>query len=361
MPSGHTVPREVRNQLITDYNAGMTYTALATKYGLTGGGVWGILSQEGIRPKSSPTIDPDQVALVTSLHLAGKKGSQIQRETGFDRGKIRRLLRSAGHSLHINKLAPDDESEVSKRYANGERTSVIATDYGIQQQIVVQIATRHGVPLRGIGNHKLTSVREDAFSTITPESAYWIGMIMSDGWVKPDIGAVSLQLKTSDAAHIAAFHRWLGYTGKIMVRAPRGTDTGSHLVTVYCRRLCDDLAKYGVTARKSFTAKVSDDLAFNRHFWRGMVDGDGTVAWQRSGAYWYCYVQLVGSLDSVTQFRDFTRSIAPSNYNVRPKNNIWCYRMVADPAWIVIRELYRDSPISLARKAAVASDIISHS
>ena len=69
------------------------------------------------------------------------------------------------------------------------------------------------------------------------------------------------------------------------------------------------LRSKGITERKSLTLKVPSGIPDNllRHFWRGMVDGDGGV-YSRDRGYStgdFPHVQLTGTIDIVNSFSEF--------------------------------------------------------
>ena len=76
-------------------------------------------------------------------------------------------------------------------------------------------------------------------------------------------------------------------------------------------RLVQRLTRLGVGPRKSLTLRIRDKaLLQSRDFWRGVIDGDGTVVIARHAkqrrTYWYPRIQLVsGSEAFILQFTDF--------------------------------------------------------
>jgi hypothetical protein len=64
------------------------------------------------------------------------------------------------------------------------------------------------------------------------------------------------------------------------------------------RRLVNALEQWGLTRDKSRQG-VGPLLATNRHFWRGMIDGDGTIRFsvmRFHQKYQYCYTLGFGQL-----------------------------------------------------------------
>lgn len=111
-------------------------------------------------------------------------------------------------------------------------------------------------------------------------------------------------------------------------------------------------ARCGITPRKSLTATVPDFLAMNRHWWRGVVDGDGWSYFGGDGAY---RLGVCGTRQTCEAFLAFVRTITPTRVNVQPNATIWSTCLGFRHATRVAAVLYPDGvPIALARKADAA-------
>ena len=83
---------------------------------------------------------------------------------------------------------------------------------------------------------------------------------------------------------------------------------GGVFISFYSNRIVDKLAEYGIVIRKSKIAKVPEQLKNNRHFWRGMIDGDG---WVTRHIKTDCpLVGFCGTIDIVNSFINFTGNTA---------------------------------------------------
>jgi len=219
--------------------------------------------------------------------------------------------------------------------------------------------------------HKLP-LDETAFSRVTPESAYWVGFLMADGCVmQPPFGEpeVAVRLAVIDVAHLETLRAFLGSPKKITIQsAPTGAhfiagkqarSGASALFSVSSRRLADDLTAFGLLPRKSKREHVIG-LESNRDFWRGMVDGDGTVRVGATGNNGLVpELRLYGGLSITTQFREWVRTLVPGcETNVKPHNGIWRFQINARQAYRVITELYSGATVALPRKMATAQAII---
>ncbi len=125
-------------------------------------------------------------------------------------------------------------------------------------------------------------VNESAFDSLTEEPAYWIGYLISDGNVcykkdKRGIPTIALHLKATDLAHLQKFGRFLNSSYKISRYVNKVWGNVSYSMSFPSQRIANALVKYGFVPRKCFTAEIKGGVENNRHVWRGMIDGDGSL------------------------------------------------------------------------------------
>jgi hypothetical protein len=194
-------------------------------------------------------------------------------------------------------------------------------------------------------------VNHAAFDTITPESAYWIGFLMADGCVHSNM--IVLALAAKDADHVCRFAAFLG------LRRPPNHYADKSVVTVNSSRLIDRLASFGVVPRKSKTAEALA-LTDNRDFWRGVVDGDGSVFFVKR-LPGYPFISLCGSRRLMDQFSHYVGTVLGRNEPpVRPHKQIWSVGVGGAPATTIIRTLYEGCSVALPRKMEKAAVAVSY-
>jgi hypothetical protein len=128
---------------------------------------------------------------------------------------------------------------------------------------------------RGRGNdvrYRKYSVNSDIFKTWTRESAYLVGLILTDGnigerefnIVSKDIELLEKSKKALEAEHpITKQNNWFR-------------------LRIGHKAMVSDLKRIGITERKSLTAtlpKIPDEFFFD--FLRGYVDGDGMIKFKK--------------------------------------------------------------------------------
>lgn len=258
----------------------------------------------------------------------------------------------------------DRKDDMRNRYLAGESAVKIARHFGLHLTTVLDHLKRMGVAMRPRGDGRgLHRINEYAFDIVTPESAYWVGMLMADGCVVRygNRATIELGLSEIDADHVAAFRNFLGGTQKIHRHPGNGKSKPHVHYGVRSSKLADALARFGVLPRKSKTAKVIG-LEWNRDFWRGVVDGDGYVRWQSSRQGRMPNIGLAGSKDLVIQFQAFCLTLCPHcEAQVGQMHSIWTWRTAGSCALTIIKALYDNCSIALKRKQIIANAIIAES
>jgi transposase len=259
---------------------------------------WGVQMRPR-RPRQALT--GQQEAQVVELYRSGLSAPQIIERLGLSAsvGPIHALLdragidaRDAGHykkgRAPVNKRLSDEmEGAMVEAYLGGRSAQRVADDFGFKtDKTVLDVLHKRGVAVKeGSRDYALDSCWHEAFADVqTEEQAYWLGMLITDGWIskasEKDAWQVGLQLKESDLAHIEKFKAFLKSDSKIsrVKKIHEGKTYWMYRLMVNSRQMKRDLEKYGVVERKSdktFLPELRPDLM--RHLLRGILDGDGCI------------------------------------------------------------------------------------
>lgn len=257
-------------------------------------------------------------------------------------------------NTYTRKLSEQQKLDAVAAYEAGQSMRTIAATHGVDTSSIFSLLQRRGVKSRSHSEaNRKHAVDEAAFDAVTPESAYWIGFLMADGCVKqqPTGAYIYLSLQVGDIDHIGKFLAFLKAAHPITL-----TRCGKYARTcIGSLRLAGALAPFGVVPRKSKTARVIG-LENDRHFWRGVVDGDGHVFVCGKGRI---HVGAVGSLDLMTQFASFVKTVVPTYQGgVVPMSGIFSVRLSGNGAIALLREMYLPGETWLERKRAAALDCI---
>lgn len=263
-------------------------------------------------------------------------------------------------------LKPEQRKAMVADYLAGMTTYQAAEKYGLNPWSVQDYLKRHGLTRGPVECHRKYSRNDAAFDVATDDAAYWVGFLMTDGCIRPhkdSSPSVTLVLSVKDADHVAAFARFLGYNGPVYAEKPgRATKGGPFArLDVKSARLCDALARFGVSPKKTHDARVSGGLELNRHFWRGCIDGDGTFGvYVRPPNRHSVKLALCGMSPALLgQFCDFACAASPG-CPIRPAWHSHKYVATASDrhALALIRTLYADAKTALPRKATTAAEIL---
>jgi hypothetical protein len=191
----------------------------------------------------------------------------------------------------------------------------------------------------------------------TEEKAYWLGFITADGCI-PDNGknTLTVELKESDASHLQKLCASLKSDRPILLSS-RGC------VKVYFGswQIVDSLKTLGLGYRKSGTVRPwSGPAHLMPHYWRGLVDGDGTIVPQRVRNKWT--IGLCGSVHCVVEFCNWARGVTGSRALPRQSTHSpSCWYWQTGGTWAPQRlaeALYADATIYLDRKKDLADRLI---
>ena len=116
---------------------------------------------------------------------------------------------------------------------------------------------------------------ENYFENIdTEDKAYFLGLLMADGYVATSERFVTIALKESDVEILNKFKK------AIKSEAPLSNKKNctQKVLTLCSKKLVNDLKNLGMTRNKTFTLKFPNiQEEYIRHFIRGYFDGDGYI------------------------------------------------------------------------------------
>lgn len=238
------------------------------------------------------------------------------------------------------------------------------------EHVGLGLCNRHLLRLRLHGDLNHVRRPEDAyrkyalntsfFDEITTETqAYWLGFIVADGNVMQTKTQNTLRvvLAVKDTAHLERMNADLGST------RPLAFWHGHHPTAVAAFdswQLVKGLRRLGIHPHKSGTVEPwhgPEDLM--PHFWRGLVDGDGCIYRNRTGAHWS--VSVVGSEPCVREFGAWAREICGSTGVPRVAHGrTWQWYVGGGPKPQRLAEaLYGNATVYLDRKQELASQLLS--
>lgn len=167
-------------------------------------------------------------------------------------------------------------SKIIQLYSEGIGTNTIATILDIHRSTIQKYLKLSSVTLRKKSPQFHYNV--NFFSTYTPESCYWAGFLMADGYIRNNTchKKVHIKLALKDREHIQKFINIIDSNYKIKDKKLYSS------VDISGKWFVNDLEKnFGIVNNKSLTTSYPHQMPiiFDRHFIRGNMDGDGCITY----------------------------------------------------------------------------------
>lgn len=316
------VTKDVELEIVKACREGMTGQAIAEQLGLTGSWVSKILKRNGLRLSRECT--PEQQEIVLSALHSGKSGREAAALSGMSPSAVSNIVRR--HDIKTKK---------------GRRPSC--------------------------------EIDHTVFDTITPESAYWIGFLFADGCITDGGGAgapqLMLGLASKDRGHVEKFRAFCKSTHAIIDKtydsclpgASTPTVRYSSSFSVRSQKYADALRRWGMIAKKGVLRCPSKEIENSADFWRGCIDGDGTVRVvkdHKGHDYRYASLILCGHMPLLESYQAFLMRHNTFANITDTSSGIFQIRLMGSGAYGMIKLLYENASVALDRKAASAKEVL---
>jgi len=238
------------------------------------------------------------------------------------------------------KFTDEDKIWIINEFNKGIRLWQIAEKYNCDYT-VIRSRLKKWINYKSNYNLKF-NLNENYFETInTPNKAYFLGLMYSDGCVregKKRSKQLMICLQEGDENVLRDFIKELKFTGDLYFNnrtdktcSFRGNSYKSmnfYKLHVSSTKLCNDLIKLGCIPRKSLALKFPTEEQVSKeflpYFILGLLDGDGWASIDKNG---HVSVGFTGTYHVLEGIRNFLHEkINFSNEN-QIKNNIGCYRL----------------------------------
>jgi hypothetical protein len=319
------------------------------------------------------SLTDTQVDEICALHDAGLDAKAIARKFApVSDTTIRDWLRRKGRTIHSRlKLSQEQVCEAAQLYEAGFSTDALGAQFNVSADTIATALRKYGVVIKPRGDYRRLALREDAFDVLTPESSYFIGLLATDGCVTGHddvVDEVKLGLKLDDSEHVEAFRRFLGSEHKVRLDISKHPtdptrEIGMCHYATHSKKLVQALALYGIIPRKTHTYAACGGVETSRDYWRGCVDGDGTL-----GIYGNDHILKFTSASRqfACQLRDFlsannvrgSHSVNISETNRLGQREHYVLRLGASAALDAVALLYTDNVVALKRKERIAAEMI---
>lgn len=253
------------------------------------------------------------------------------------------------------KIPESSIPEILEMWECGYTAAEIAKSLNLDYKPLLALLSNKLGKDTSLGNTRkaVFGVNEDAFSRASEQRSYFYGLLLTDGCMWEN-GTVEIRLKTDDRHILEELKDFLSLKNDVKdySRFDRRTNKTYLSSRVYFKsnRISEDLKSLGMYPRKSMKESAPTSMLHDRHFWRGVIDGDGHVGLPKN----LPMVGLCGSLELCNQFISFCESVV--DIKVRPKvtkypeNDLHYVSLSGAKALKVMSTLYDDSEVRLDRK-----------
>jgi hypothetical protein len=251
------------------------------------------------------------------------------------------------------RLTKLERATLPGRYLAGESSEDIAKSFGVSGVAILNHLKKMGIQRREPSlARREYPLWDGAFSTLSPEASYWLGFLMADGCVHDD-SKVTLGLARCDLRHLEKFRAYLRTSARPIQYVPQSR---SYVLKIHSRQIVQDLARYGITPRKSLTAQARNGIDCEPAFWLGVLDGDGCIGFSKNQirVRFYGTPRLMGQLVDFLVSHQIRGRGQKLRLSVSKQGQLGCVSLEGIRARNLLGVLYGTSPVWLERKKAKA-------
>lgn len=302
--------------------------------------------------------------IAKTMYLNGESMMSIERQIGFPRKKLSRLLKNDGvlRKFHdgsslISNIEYEDKEhyEIAKEYISGSTVSILSKEYKTSEKDICRILHYHKVEIRKPSDYAKYTKDYTIFEKIdTEEKAYWLGFLYADGYVSNDSVILELTLAEKDKNHLNKFKKFMKTDAPINKKViPLGDKKHvAYRLNVCSNKICEDLKALGCINNKSLVLKFPDETIVSEnllpHFMRGYFDGDGSVFISRKQKHF----GVIGNKDFILDYQDkLIEKLGLNKNKLSPEGQAYSIRYGGNNIYAKIKNyLYKDATIYLERK-----------
>ena len=223
------------------------------------------------------------------------------------------------------KFTIEEEKQIIKEYQDGESMAALGAKWSCSPSTVKNILKAYNIKGRTLSqarrNYIGYTINENIFENIdTPEKAYWVGAMYSDGYISKTNNYTNyfgIGVAEKDEEWLEKFKNFLNYNGEVRhYQVSDGYKPGTNYVRLLIgnNKIVNDLEKLGVVEHKSKIINKLPQIPFLDDFIRGYIDGDGSLRKD------YPCFQISGNKDFLLSLANYLKV----EYNIRQDKTIYC-------------------------------------
>ena len=253
------------------------------------------------------------------------------------------------------KFTIEQEKEIINKYNSGESLAKIGKIFLCSPTTVKNILKEYNIQTRNLSearrNYLEYTIDENVFENIdSPDKAYWLGVMYSDGYIckKKYTNSFGLTVSEKDFEWVEKFKTFLHYNGEIKVyKGTSALSKGNKYARLLIgnNKIVSDLEKLGVVEHKTKIISCLPNIQFLDDFIRGYIDGDGSLLKRLP-----CF-QISGNKDFLEDIAKYLKL----PYHLTPDKSIYSLRYNTKESRYLEKRLYKDANYYLKRKYDIAS------
>jgi hypothetical protein len=206
-----------------------------------------------------------------------------------------------------------------------------------------------------------TKHNTELFDTWTEESAYMLGYLEADGYIKYDGPAVRVYFQCSgkDISFLKKLKKTTKFTGKLG-RSDNWIGGKKY-----------EKVRFTITSRRWNVSPIFWQLkkecipltipqSFTHHYIRGYFDGDGSIYWDKQAQHMRSSF-VFSSTGLAESFAALLRRVVGAKLTVHKKtssDHCWYFQLGNKATEKLVKYMYRDANIYLERKHELASELL---
>ncbi len=354
-------------------SSGSTQDAVAAQFEVCRSTVVRVLRDAKVSLKSGPArmLDKEREAAIVQMFNDGATEHAVAAHFGVGRTTVQRTLKRCGAVKSADRTKPR-VSRARKQHAvaacvDGMTINEAVDKFGMSKATIDRFLREQKISLV-IGCPPTCDVDHTMFTTVNRESAYWMGWLFTDGCVsQDDYGAptVGMNIQAGDKGHVEKFRDFLKSTHAITHCAAKDSVLkngqvihGGPSVTFRVRseQIVSDLNRHGMDWKKTNRDYINPELVSSPDFWRGCVDGDGSIGLLQNR---YPTVELAGNMPLLTHFQRFLTDNNFYTLNIgKTASGIFRTNACGGTAYELLDLLYSHGGPALKRKYERAQELL---
>lgn len=248
-------------------------------------------------------------------------------------------------------VSRNDEYNIIRLYKSGLNSNEISKMYGYKtRNSILQKLNKFNVERRDWNNIQSEKKTYYNFSMqfIDDEyKAYFLGLILTDGYVNEERGYIGIDLSDKDAIEFLCDYLKTSYT------IIKSEFRDKYRVILYGKKLVEEMKRLSVTERKTFSLKGPNlyeyEKSYLSYIMRGIIDGDGWI--RKDGREFFI---SSASNEFIKWCRDSLKYLGFEDINIRfienEFNGIYIIRTAKKYNLEVLRNKIYNKPFGMNRK-----------